>query len=62
LTLEELSRVSQAMGIQSDLLCFSIDKQMDKKPCKAFCNDTGSLWAPISLQIGLRMDEKSGDE
>ena len=62
MTLEELSRVSQAMAIQSYLLCFSIDKQVSKEPCYPFCNDTGSLRAPISLQIGLRMDEKSGDE
>jgi hypothetical protein len=62
MTHEELSRVLQAMAIQSGLLCFFIDKQVDKEPCEPFCNDTGLLRAPISLQIGLRMDEKSGDE
>ena len=35
---------------------------MDKKLCGSFCNGVGSLRAPISLQIGLRMDEQNGDE
>jgi hypothetical protein len=48
MTLEELSRVSQAMGIQFDLFV-SIDKQVDQEPCHPFCNDTGLLQAPISL-------------
>jgi len=33
MTLEELSRVPQAMVFQSSLSCFFIDTQMNKEPC-----------------------------
>ena len=35
---------------------------MDKEVCGFYCNGTGSLWAPIALEIGLRTDEKKWEE
>ena len=61
MTLEELSRVSQAMGIQSGLLCFYYPRAGGSGALWPFCNDIGWLRTPISLPIGLRMGEKSGD-
>ena len=33
---------------------------MNQGPREAFCEDTGLLWVPISLQIGLRREDKDG--
>ena len=50
MTIEELSRVSKAMGIQCDLLCcFAIDTRVDEEACQPFCTDRGLLQAPRSL-------------